>query len=86
MTIVRASPTTHTEDISGVIQQHVPDAELLSNVGAELSFRLPFSASSQFVDMFRQLGTPRDLFLTYLLSVHTDENKVKLGVNEYGIR
>lgn len=44
------------EDVSAVILRHLPEAELLTNVGAELSMRLPMS-TGQFVGLFEELDT-----------------------------
>ena len=55
--------------ITELICSLIPSAELLSDVGAEQSFRLPFSASGSFVDLFDSL----------------DESKESLGIAEYGI-
>src|SRR3546814_5658489 len=45
----------HVADIEKVVMSYVPTAEVLSNVGAEFSFRLPFAASSSFTEMFSEL-------------------------------
>lgn len=58
-----------SQEIEKIVQKNIPAAEPLSNVGAEQSFRLPFSSSSKFADMFRDL----------------DLNKAALGIAEYGI-
>lgn len=52
-----------------LVTSHVPEAEILSNVGAEQAFRLPFSSSSKFVELFTA----------------TDTKKEELGISEYGI-
>jgi ATP-binding cassette subfamily A (ABC1) protein 3 len=58
-----------SQEIEKIVQKNIPAAEPLSNVGAEQSFRLPFSSSGQFSEMFRDL----------------DLNKAALGIAEYGI-
>ena len=57
------------EAVLNMVTSHIPEAEVLSNVGAEQSFRLPFSASSKFVELFTE----------------TDTKKEELGISEYGI-
>ena len=77
LTIVKESQTKQandvlaniSKDIEDIVRSHVPDAEPLSNVGAEQSFRLPFSSSNKFEDMFRDI----------------DSRKSSLGIAEYGI-
>jgi ABC-type multidrug transport system ATPase subunit len=58
-----------TSNIASLIKSLIPDAELLNNVGAEQSFRIPFSASSQFVSLFQLIDSRKDV----------------LGIQEYGI-
>ncbi|RYH30057.1 ATP-binding cassette domain-containing protein [archaeon] len=58
-----------SSNIDSVVKNFVADAETLSDIGAELSMRLPFSASSTFVDLFHTL----------------DARKEVLGIAEYGI-
>jgi len=52
-----------------LVQGFIPDAEPLSDVGAEQSFRLPFEASGVFVELFSAF----------------DAHKAELGISEYGI-
>lgn len=58
-----------SERIRELIVSFIPEAESLSNVGAEQSFRLPFSASNKFVELFQAL----------------DAQRSGLGIAEYGI-
>ncbi len=51
------------------MKKYIPEAEILSNVGAEQSFRLPFQASSNFVNLFNEL----------------DRHKEDLCIAEYGV-
>ncbi|KAJ4767254.1 ABC transporter A family member 1 [Rhynchospora pubera] len=44
-------PSVATE----IVQQHIPAATCLSDVGTEISFRLPLSSSSSFEAMFREI-------------------------------
>jgi ATP-binding cassette subfamily A (ABC1) protein 3 len=64
-----SSVETTSHEITSLIKSMIPDAELLNDVGAEQSFRIPFSASSQFVALFQLI----------------DERKNDLGIAEYGI-
>eukprot|EP01031_Cornospumella_fuschlensis_P022275 gene22275-27238_t len=77
LTIVKTITANNTQqkeqeisgNIDGVVKRYVADAETLSDIGAELSMRLPFSASGTFVDLFHTL----------------DARKDDLGIAEYGI-
>ena len=55
--------------IREVVNRFVPEAEALSNVGAEQTYRLPFSATPVFVDLFTEMDAQKD----------------RLGIAEYGI-
>lgn len=55
--------------IDKLVRQHVPEAEQLSNVAGEVSYRLPLAASGQFADMFEQI----------------DAASKDLGIDAYGI-
>lgn len=58
-----------SKNITSIVHTFVPHAEPLSDVGAEQSFRLPFSAAESFVPLFSAL----------------DEKKQALNIAEYGI-
>lgn len=68
-TVVRQSQGAGGDAIIDLVTSHVPESTVLSNVGAEQCFRLPFSSSSKFVDLFTE----------------TDKRKEQLGIYEYGI-
>lgn len=51
--------------IKNLVRSHVPEATLLSNVGAEVSFQLPNDASRSFQGMLTEI----------------DSRKAELGVN-----
>jgi hypothetical protein len=55
--------------LTQLVRAIIPEAEHLSDVGAEQSFRLPFSASDRFVELFSVF----------------DRDKEALGIAEYGI-
>jgi ATP-binding cassette subfamily A (ABC1) protein 3 len=68
-TVVRSAQGVGGEPVVDLVTSHVPEADVLSNVGAEQSFRLPFSASAKFVELFTE----------------TESKKQELGISEYGI-
>lgn len=55
--------------IISTIHHYIPDAEILTNVGAEMTLQLPFSASGQFVALFTEL----------------DDRLAELKLNTYGV-
>jgi ATP-binding cassette subfamily A (ABC1) protein 3 len=73
-----ASTEAHdqTARISSLVSLHVAQASVLSNVGAELSFRLPLNQSSKFPALLEALDqTQRELgIVNYGLSVTTLED------------
>ena len=57
------------QNILEVIKTHVPDVQLESNVGAELSFVLPKELSARFEDLFADL----------------EQNQDSLGIGSFGV-
>ncbi|XP_028556093.1 ABC transporter A family member 1 [Dendrobium catenatum] len=48
--------TSSRSSVGGeIVHHHVPTAECISDVGSEISFRLPLASSSLFVNMFREI-------------------------------
>ncbi|KAJ3669241.1 hypothetical protein LUZ60_011191 [Juncus effusus] len=73
LTIVKNSsaPCIATE----IIRRHVPTATSLSDVGTEISFRLPLSSSHSFEAMFREIES---------LIIQNSNNSIKC-IESYGI-
>lgn len=69
------SNPSSAERVEQLVLQQIPLAQVLSKVGAEQSYRLPLSASTEFVDLFRQLDKFRDsqVINEYGISVTTME-------------
>jgi len=55
LTLIKATPAARVDAILNLIRAHVPDASIATNVGAELSLRLPLTASSSFPAMLAEL-------------------------------
>ncbi|CAL9065166.1 unnamed protein product [Musa banksii] len=53
LTIVQTSPGVSVA--TDIVHRHVPTATCLSNVGTEISFRLPLASSTSFENMFREI-------------------------------
>jgi len=69
LTLIKADGGANVPAIKAAILKHVPAAEMYSNVGAELSYRLPLAASSKFPRMFDSL----------------DAKLGELGIETYGV-
>lgn len=53
LTIAKTSPRASVG--AEIVHHHMPTAECISDVGSEVSFRLPLASSSLFVNMFREI-------------------------------
>ncbi|RLN60218.1 hypothetical protein BBJ28_00003724 [Nothophytophthora sp. Chile5] len=73
------------QSIVDLVQQHVPQAAVTSDIGTELVFQLPFEASPKFPALFREIeATQRELgILSFVISVTTLE-EIFLKVAEGG--
>eukprot|EP01036_Dinobryon_divergens_P035789 gene35789-46440_t len=50
----------NTARLTSMITSNIPDAKLLTDVGTEISFQLPFNASSKFQKLFEAFDTSLD--------------------------
>jgi ATP-binding cassette, subfamily A (ABC1), member 3 len=57
------------DKVEALITSRVPDAKVLTNVGAEMTIQLPFASSSQFEPLFSYI----------------DDNSDALGIRSYGM-
>ncbi|XP_068659362.1 ABC transporter A family member 1 isoform X2 [Aristolochia californica] len=82
LTLVKTSPgASITADI---VQRHVPSATCLSEVGTEISFRLPLSSSSAFESMFREIESC--IWKSGCNSeASCNSDKTAYGIESYGI-
>jgi ATP-binding cassette subfamily A (ABC1) protein 3 len=55
LVVVKEEQSTPSAPIEAVVRAAVPAAEVTSEAGAELAFRLPFAASPVFAGLFREL-------------------------------
>mmetsp|Transcript_24374 Transcript_24374/g.37578 ORF Transcript_24374/g.37578 Transcript_24374/m.37578 type:complete len:1959 (-) Transcript_24374:259-6135(-) len=68
--------TSKEGNVISMIENHVEEASVLSNVGTELSFQLPLKASSHFPSMLRELEeviSKGDVVIDYGVSITTLE-------------
>ena len=67
MSIVK-NPKCNVDALMKTVKTHVPEAQLESNAGAELTFVLPRERSPNFEGLFTELET----------------NKIDLGIDSFG--
>lgn len=67
MVIVK-EPHCDVDQVTTTVKKYVRNAEEESNIGAELSFRLPHESTGNFQDLFEDL----------------EHNKQKYGISSYG--
>ena len=74
MVIVKES-SCDVEALTQLIQSHVPEAQLESNISAELSYILPQDSSHKFEELFTEIETNRKTYgvASYGASVTTME-------------
>ncbi|KAM7263046.1 hypothetical protein ACFE04_000729 [Oxalis oulophora] len=82
LTIVKSAPTASVA--ADIVFRHIPSATCVSEVGTEISFKLPLASSSAFESMFREIDsyTRRSVCHTETIS-NGDINN--LGIESYGI-
>ncbi|XP_038980608.1 ABC transporter A family member 1-like [Phoenix dactylifera] len=68
-----------------IVHRHVPTATCLSDVGTEISFRLPLTSSSSFENMFREIDSC--IRRPHLSSekCHSSYSEGNFGIESYGI-
>ncbi|KAE9002859.1 ABC transporter A family member 1 [Phytophthora rubi] len=89
LSFVRQSDPNDTlqfQSAISLVQQHVPQAIVASDIGTELTFQLPFEASPGFPALFRDLESRQNQLgiLSFAISVTTLE-EIFLKVAESGI-
>ncbi|KAI9080732.1 hypothetical protein K1719_037245 [Acacia pycnantha] len=82
LTLVKSAPTASVA--SDIVKRHVPSATCVSEVGTEISFRLPLLSSSAFENMFREIESCLRKSVSSLESTDHD-GKESLGIESYGI-
>lgn len=67
--VIAKEPNCNVDQVTSTVKNYVQHAERESNIGAELSFRLPHNSTGMFPALFDDL----------------DSNKQKLGISSYGV-
>lgn len=82
LTLVKSAPTA---SIAGdIVHRHVPSATCISEVGTEISFRLPMASSPAFERMFREIeGCMKKPVSS--MEANGSSDKDSHGIESYGI-
>ncbi|CAJ2671488.1 unnamed protein product [Trifolium pratense] len=82
LTLVKSAPTA---SIAGdIVYQYIPTATCISEVGTEISFRLPMASSSTFERMFREIeGCMKKPVMSMEISGSCEKDSY--GIESYGI-
>ncbi|KAF5176169.1 Abc transporter a family member, partial [Thalictrum thalictroides] len=81
LTLVKSAPSASVA--ADIVHRHVPSATRLSDVGTEISFRLPLASSSAFESMFHEIESCIRRHTTSETS--GNENGYCFGIESYGI-
>ncbi|CAM9002500.1 unnamed protein product [Rhodiola kirilowii] len=82
LTLVKSAPTVPVA--ADIVYRHIPSAICVSEVGTEISFKLPLSSSSSFESMFREIESQMG---TSLSCSNSENNGLRCGrgIDSYGI-
>lgn len=82
LTLVKSAPTASVA--SDIVYRHIPSATCVSEVGTEISFKLPLASSSSFESMFREIESCMRRSVGNS-ETRGCEDKDYLGIESYGI-
>nr|XP_023902088.1 ABC transporter A family member 1 isoform X2 [Quercus suber] len=82
LTLVKSAPTASVA--SDIVYRHIPSATCVSEVGTEISFKLPMASSSSFESMFREIESCMRRSVCNS-KTSGSEDKDYLGIESYGI-
>ncbi|XP_059428864.1 ABC transporter A family member 1 isoform X1 [Corylus avellana] len=82
LTLVKSAPTAPVA--SDIVHRHIPSATCVSEVGTEISFKLPLASSSSFESMFREIESCMSRSVGNS-ETSGCEDKDYLGIESYGI-
>ncbi|XP_050230528.1 ABC transporter A family member 1 isoform X2 [Mercurialis annua] len=82
LTLVKSAPTMSLA--ADIVYRHIPSAVCVSEVGTEISFKLPMASSSSFESLFREIESCMRRLVSHS---ETDISKEKdyIGIESYGI-
>lgn len=82
LTLVKTSPGASAA--ADIVYRHIPSATCVSEVGTEISFKLPLASSASFEYMFREIESCISKADANLISSEI-ENRTDFGIESYGI-
>nr|GEW36328.1 ABC transporter A family member 1 isoform X1 [Tanacetum cinerariifolium] len=82
LTLVKTSPGASAA--ADIVYRHIPSATCVSEVGTEISFKLPLASSASFEYMFREIESCISKADSNLISSGI-ENRTDFGIESYGI-
>ncbi|KAJ6921835.1 ABC transporter A family member 1 isoform X1, partial [Populus alba x Populus x berolinensis] len=82
LTLEKSSPTASVA--SDIVSRHVPSATCVSEVGTEISFKLPLASSVSFESMFREIESCMRRSISKS-ETSSSEDKSYPGIESYGI-
>nr|AMP82925.1 ABC transporter A family member 1 [Catalpa bungei] len=82
LTLVKSTPTASAA--ADIVYSHIPSATCVSEVGNEISFKLPLASSSSFESMFREIESCMQRSNPSFGTPDHGEN-IFLGIESYGI-
>lgn len=88
LTLVKSAPTVSV--VADIIYRHIPSAVCVSEVGTEISFKLPISSASSFESMFREIEnymqrSVSNSAIKCSSETSTGDKNDHLGIDSYGI-
>ncbi|XP_022152229.1 ABC transporter A family member 1 isoform X2 [Momordica charantia] len=88
LTLVKSAPTVSVA--ADIIYRHIPSAVCVSEVGTEISFKLPITSSSSFESMFREIEnymrrSVSNSEMNCSSGTSAGDEKDHLGIESYGI-
>ncbi|PIN24569.1 Lipid exporter ABCA1 [Handroanthus impetiginosus] len=82
LTLVKTTPTASAA--ADIVYSHIPSATCISEVGNEISFKLPLASSSSFESMFREIESCMQRSNSSIETRDSGDN-IFLGIESYGI-
>ncbi|KAJ0099984.1 hypothetical protein Patl1_20485 [Pistacia atlantica] len=82
LTLVKSVPTASTA--ADIVYRHIPSAMCVSEVGTEITFKLPLASSPSFENMFREIESCMRRSNSNVKTLG-GEDKKKFGIESYGI-
>ncbi|KAK4485446.1 hypothetical protein RD792_008087, partial [Penstemon davidsonii] len=82
LTLVKTMPTASAA--TDIVYSHIPSATCVSEVGNEISFKLPLASSSSFESMFREIEHCMQRSNRSFETVDNEDN-ITFGIESYGI-